>query len=177
MDVLSSELSLLASLLSTPDLDTKEAILELVAYYPWLQPAAQELEQLPVEVWQAEYKRLFTEHNVLSSFTNDMAYFNTKYYKLPLQNLKRMYKRMGLRLTDTSSDYLSILLECVAYLNSNPTHGKEFWDELWHEHLAYWIPGFCQKLQRESRLIFYRVIANRLYILLPKMQRMAAAAA
>jgi TorA maturation chaperone TorD len=178
MDALSNELSLLASLLSAPNLETKEAVLELAMYYPWLQPAVEELEKLPINVWQAEHDRLFADHAVTHPFmSHRMAYFSKRPHGLPLQALKHLYKRMGMGFTDVSLDYLGTLLECAAYLNSNPSLGKEFWAELWHEHLAYWIPGFCRELQHESRLALYRVVAERLCVLFPQVQHLATAAA
>jgi TorA maturation chaperone TorD len=178
MDALSSELSLLASLLSAPDLETKEAVLELAVHYPWLQPAAKELEQLPVNVWQAEHNRLFADRAISPAIAlHGKTHFSEYPRGLPLQSLKHLYQRMGMGFADISLDYLGTLLECAAYLNANPTLGKEFWDELWHEHLACWIPGFCRELKRKSRLALYRVVADRLCLLFPEVQYLATTAA
>jgi TorA maturation chaperone TorD len=172
MDTLSNELSLLASLLDSPDVDTKEALLELAAHYPWLQPAVNELEHIPVDMWQAEHDRLFpkNEHTNVVSIS---VQANTNQI-LPLQTLKQLCKRMGIRLI-ASTDYLGMVLECVAHLNANPALGKVFWSELWHEHLSCWVPGFCSELKHKSRLALYRIIAERLCELFPQVQLLAAA--
>lgn len=175
MDTLSSELNLLASLLNAPDVNTKEAVLELAAHYPWLQPAADELAKLPVDVWQAEHSRLFYGSRRIdhSSVSGLLSQYQSN---LPLQTLRQLGKRMGMGLADVSLDYLGILLECTAYLYANPTVGKIFWPELWYEHFAYWIPDFCNELKCKSQLTLYRVIAERLCELFPQVQLMAIAA-
>lgn len=161
MDTLSSELSLIASLLDVPDVDTKEAVLELAVHYPWLQPAADELAKLPVDVWQAEHNRLFS---------------NNGYANVPIGyvQLRLLCKRMGMGLINASADYLGVLLECAAHLHANPALGKIFWPELWHEHIACWIPGLCSELKHKSRLALYRIIAERLCELFPHVQFLVA---
>lgn len=175
MDDLSNELSLLASLLEAPDIDTKEAVLELAVHYQWLQPAAEELENLSVDAWKAEHNRLFAN----CTFNTPCPQYGFKHdhsahpQGLPLQPLKQLYKRMGLGFINASADYLGILLECASHLNSNPALGRVFWSELWHEHLASSIPGFCNILKFESQLTLYHIVAERLCILFPRVQSLA----
>lgn len=176
MDTLSNELNLLASLLNAPDLCTKEAVLELAEHYPWLKPATEELEKLPVDVWQAEHKRLFLDC-AFALQPCDFKQLTRRPHGPPLKTLQQLYKRMGLGFAETSADYFGTLLECAAYLNANPNLGKIYWSELWHDHLACWIPGFCKELKAESRLAIYRVIAERLNMLFPQVQQLAKAAA
>lgn len=174
---LSNELNILASLLNTPDLNTKEAVLELANHYQWLKPAAAELEQLPVAVWCAEHNRLFVDDGTANSLiSRDGLSAGKRLQNVPLQTLKQLYKRMGLGLLDASADYLATLLECTVYLYANPALGKTFWPELWYEHLAYWGPGFCHRLKCESRLALYRIVAERLCMLFPEVQCLATAA-
>jgi len=178
MDNLSSELRILASLLGVPDPDAKEAVLELAVHYDWLQPAAQELEQLPLEEWQAEHTRLFVSgYPTTPCPPFESAYLGGRMYGPQTQVLKQLYKRMGMYPSGASADYLGTLLECAAYLNTNPAVGKVFWSELWHEHLARWVPRFCRELQLESRLMLYRSIAERLCILFPEVEHVMAAVA
>lgn len=180
MDDLSNELNLLASLLEVPDINTKEAVLELAIHYPWLLPAVEELEKLPVDAWKAEHSRLFTNSafNTAYAQQHNFAHHRVVHnpHSLPLQPLKQLYKRMGLGFISASAYYLSILLECTSHLNANPAVGKVFWSELWHEHLSCSIPSFCSILMQESRLALYRIIAERLCVLFPKMQHLATIA-
>lgn len=174
MDTLTSELNLLASLLNAPDIDTKEAVLELAAYYPWLQPAADELAQLSVDAWRDEHSRLFHGYDN-TDHSHNCGLLNLYRNSLPLQTLKQLGKRMGMGIIDMSADYLEVLLECTAHLQANPALGKVFWSELWHEHFAHWIPDFCNELKRKSQLVLYRIIAERLYELFPQVQLLATA--
>jgi TorA maturation chaperone TorD len=178
MDKLSSELRILASLLGAPDPDAKEAVLELAAHYDWLQPAARELEQLPLEEWQAEHTRLFVSgYPTTPCPPFESAYLSGRLYGPQTQALKQLYKRMGMYPSGAPADYLGTLLECAAHLNADPMLGKVFWSELWNDHLARWVPRFCRELQIESRLALYRIVAERLCELFPEVQNIIAAVA
>jgi TorA maturation chaperone TorD len=178
MDNLSIELRILASLLGAPDLDAKEAVLELAAHYSWLEPAARELDALPLDEWQAEHTRLFISgYPTTPCPPFESAYLSGRLYGPQTQALRQLYRRMGMYPTGASADYLGTLLECAAHLNSEPTAGKIFWHELWDEHLARWVPRFCRELQIESRLALYRIVAERLCVLFPEVQNAMAAVA
>jgi putative dimethyl sulfoxide reductase chaperone len=180
MDGLSIELRILASLLGAPDLDAKEAVLELATHYDWLQPAAQELAQLPLDEWQAEHTRLFVSgYPTTPCPPFESAYLSGRLYGPQTQAIKQLYKRMGMdaRASGVPDDYLGTLLECAAHLNSDPAAGRVFWHELWNEHLTRWVPRFCRELQIESRLELYRMVAERLCILFPEVQNAMTAVA
>jgi TorA maturation chaperone TorD len=54
-------------------------------------------------------------------------------------------------------------MECAAYLLEQPCdHSKALLQELWHEHLVSWVPGFSAALQAESRLQFYQALGSQL---------------
>lgn len=178
MDALSSELKILASLLGAPDLDAKEVVGELAVHYVWLQPAAEELEQLPLEEWQAEHTRLFvTGYPTTPCPPFESAYLSGRLYGPQTQSLKQLYKRMDMHPSGAPADYLGTLLECAAYLKANPAAEKVFWFELWNEHLARWVPRFCRELQKESQLALYRIVAERLCVLFPEVRDSMAAVA
>jgi putative dimethyl sulfoxide reductase chaperone len=178
MENLSGELRILASLLGAPDADAREAVVELAAHYDWLRPAAQELQGLALEEWRAEYARLFASGHPSSPCPPfESAYLSRRLPEPQTQALKQLYKRMGLRTDGVQADYLGSLLECAAYLNTDPAAGKAFWGELWEGHLTCWVPRFCRELEMESRLLLYRIVARRLRELFPAVREVMSAVA
>ncbi len=169
---LSTDLRILASLLGAPDMDAKEAVHELAAHYAWLQPAADELAHLSLAEWQAEHTRLF-----VTGYPNtpcppfESAYLAGRMQGPQTRELKELYKRMGM-IPDggAPADYLGTMLECAAYLKSDPEAAKLYWNELWNRHLGRWVPRFCSELRHESRMTLYRVIAERLCVLFPEVR-------
>jgi len=178
MDTLSTELRILASLLGAPDMDAKEAVQELAAHYSWLQPAADELEALPLGEWQAEHTRLFISGSPTPPCPPyESVYLSGRKHGPQEQALKDLYRRINLSASGMPADYLGTLLECMAQLNAEPEIGKAYWSELWDGHLARWVPRFCRELGMESRLSLYRIVAKRLCELFPEVQNTMVAAA
>lgn len=178
MDTLSTELRILASLLGAPDMDAKEAVLELAAHYGWLQPAADELKELPMGEWQAEHTRLFISgYPTTPCPPFESAYLSGRMHGPQERALKDLYRRLNLSASGAPADYLGTLLECAAHLSSDPETGRVYWSELWNGHLALWVPRFCRELQTESRLALYRIVAERLCVLFPEVQHTLCAVA
>lgn len=172
MDSLGTELRILASLLGTPDLDAKEAVLELAAHYEWLEPAAKELEAMPLDEWQAEHKRLFISGCPTAPCPlYESAYLGGRMRNHQNHSLKSLYSRMGMMPADTPPDHLGTMLECASLINTDPEVGKTYWPELWNGHLARWVPRFCSRLKAESRIKLYRVLAERLCVLFPEVEQ------
>ncbi len=174
MENLSVELRILASLLVSPDLDAREAVLELAAHYSWLEPAARELESIPMEEWQAEFARLFASDSPCPPF--ESVYLSGRMHGPQEQALRDLYRRLGMMPTGAPADYLGTLLECAAMVNANPEVGKDYWSELWDGHLLRWVPLFCSQLRRESHMTLYRVVAERLCVLFPELRQAVAVA-
>lgn len=171
MDTLSTELRILSSLLGAPDLDAKEAVQELAAHYSWLQPAADELEKLPLGEWQAEHTRLFISgYPTTPCPPFESAYLSGRMHGPQEQALKNLYRRMKLSASGAPADYLGTLLECAAHLSAEPETGRAYWSELWDGHLGRWVPRFCRELRVESKVALYRIVAERLCELFPEVQ-------
>ena len=178
MDTLSTELRILASLLDAPDMDAKEAVLELAAYYDWLKPAAEELEKLSLGEWQAEHTRLFISgYPATPCPPFESVYLSGRMHGPQERSLKDLYRRLDLSASGVPADYLGTLLECAAHLSADPENGKPFWSELWDGHLGLWVPRFCRELQEESRLVLYRIVAERLCVLFPEVRQTMTAVA
>jgi TorA maturation chaperone TorD len=178
MNKLSTELRILASLLGAPDMDAKEAVQELAAHYAWLKPAAEELHETPLEVWQAEHTRLFVSgYPTTPCPPFESAYLSGRMYGPQERKLKDLYKRMGMMSSDAPADYLGTMLECLALLNAEPDVGRAFWSELWDRHLGRWVPRFCRELQAESKMVLYRIVAERLCVLFPEVKHTMTAVA
>jgi TorA maturation chaperone TorD len=172
MDTLSTELRILASLLGAPDMDAKEAVQELSAYYGWLRPAAEELDTLPLGEWQAEHTRLFISgYPTTPCPPFESAYLSGRMYGPQAQALKDLYRRLNLSASGAPADYLGTLLECAAHLSAEPETGRTYWSELWDGHLALWVPRFCRELQAESRMALYRILGRRLCELFPEVHQ------
>jgi TorA maturation chaperone TorD len=171
MDKLSTELRILASLLDPPDMDAKEAVQELSEHYRWLQPVADELDKVSIQSWRAEHRRLFEDGGrVCLCPPFESAYVHGPMHRQQTQSLKQLYYRVGMSFTGTRPDYLGNLLECMAHLSANRALGKVYWSELWNRHLSRWVPRFCRTLRAESRMVLYRVIADRLCDLFPEVR-------
>jgi TorA maturation chaperone TorD len=174
MNNLSTELRILASLLDSPDQDAKEAVQELAAHYDWLRPAAEELEFMILEDWLAEHQRLFCGESPCPPF--ESVYLNGRMHGPQEHALRDLYRRLGMTPSPAPADYLGTLLECAAMVNANPEVGKNYWSELWDRHLRRWVPRFCNELRHESRMILYRVVAERLCVLVPELRQTVAVA-
>jgi TorA maturation chaperone TorD len=171
METLSTELRILASLLGAPDMDAKEALEELAVHYEWLRPAAAELDGLSLEEWQAEHSRLFVKGDPCTPCPPfESAYLSGGVPGRGVRELKDLYFRLGITADGAPADYLGTILECAAHLNAEPQVGRSYWSGLWDHHLVRWVPRFCRELQRESRIVLYRTIAERLCVLFPEMQ-------
>jgi len=174
MENLSTELRILASLLDSPDENVKEAVLELAVHYPWLEPAAQELESMPLETWQAEHARLFAFESPCPPY--ESVYMDGRMHGPQEEELRRLYRRLGVTHNGAPEDYLGTLLECAAMVNSKPEVGRDYWSELWDGHLRQWVPRFCFELRHHSRMALYRVVAERLCVLFPELRQAVAVA-
>ena len=105
MDTLSTELRILASLLGAPDMDAKEAVQELAAHYSWLQPAADELEALPLGEWQAEHTRLFISGSPTPPCPPyESVYLSGRKHGPQEQALKDLYRRINLSASGMPAD-------------------------------------------------------------------------
>jgi len=174
MDSLSTELRLLASLLARPDADTKEVVAELAVHYDWLQPAARELESMNLDAWRAEYARLFEGESPCPPY--ESAYLSGRMHGPQEAELRRLYQRIGTSHAGAPEDYIGTLLECAAVVNTAPDVGKDYWSELWDGHLRQWVPRFCYELRHHSRMVLYRVVAERLCVLFPELRQSVAVA-
>jgi TorA maturation chaperone TorD len=178
MDIQSTELNILASLLGNPDMDAKEAVRDLADHYEWLAPAVEELDKLSLEEWQAEHARLFiTGYPTTPCPPFESAYLQGRMRGHAVDALVDLYHRIGMASTGAPADYLGTLLECAAYLKSEPKAASIFWSELWSGHLGRWAPKFCRDLKRHARLKLYRIVAERLCLLFPEMRLALSAVA
>lgn len=163
MDSLSDELRMLASLLGAPESDAVAAVAGLAEQHPWLRRAADELQSLPLGEWQAEHTRLFISgYPTTPCPPFESAYLSGRLQGPQVETLGDLYRRLGLVADGASPDFLGTLLECAALVKADPRLEEAFWAELWDEHLARWLPRFCQDLQLESSLELYRALAQRL---------------
>jgi TorA maturation chaperone TorD len=162
------ELRAVAALLGVPDGDAREAVADLARRFPWLDPAARELQTLPLEQWQAEHTRLFvTGFPVTPCPPFESAYREGRLFGAAVDELEDFYARLGRVSIGAPADYLGTLLECAAWLEADPDSRPVYRDELWRGHLAHWLPRFCADLDRHSRLRLYRAVADWLRALSP----------
>jgi TorA maturation chaperone TorD len=152
-------------------MDAKEAVQELAVHYAWLKPAADELDLLGLERWQSEHRRLLGRGDAASLCPPyESAYLDGGQHSLRMKSLKCLYRRTGMVPFGAPADYLGTLLECAADLTSDAAARRDLWLELWQGHLASWVPRFCRDLRAHTRMILFRVVAERLATLFPEVR-------
>lgn len=157
----------LATLLAMPEADAIDALRDMHDQAPWLESSLPELEQLPLEHWQAEYTRLFiTAYPKIPCPPYGSAYRQGTMGGTVARELVQLYRRAGLQPTDIPSDYLGTMLECAAYLQDQ---GMEaLLEELVDGHMKPWVPRFARDLQNQTRLDLYRVLGKQIENLFPE---------
>jgi len=147
--------------------DALEALRDAQDQAPWLQSSLPELEQLPLEHWQAEHTRLF-----ISAYPStpcppyESAYRHGTMGGPAAGDLAGLYRRAGLQATDVPPDYLGTMLECAAYLMEQRM--DELLRELTDEHLGLWVTRFANDLQSHAKLTLYRSLSRQIERLLPE---------
>ena len=157
-------LRLLSGLLASPGSDSLAVLRELAGEHAWLGEPVAELEQTPLEEWQAEHGRLFISgHPKTVCPPFESAFLGGAMFGDACDQLGDLYRRVGLQAEGLPPDYLGTLLECAAYLLEQPCgHSEELLKELWREHVATWVPRYGAVLQQESQLQLYRQLGQRL---------------
>lgn len=145
-----------------PEGDALDVLRDMLSEAPWLAAALPELEQIPLDRWQAEHTRLFVNGYPKTPCPPfESAYRQGQMGGTTVGDLEGLYRRAGLAATEASADYLGTLLECTAYLQDREGMG-DLLEELREEHLARWVPRFAQDLQEHARLRLYRLVGERL---------------
>ena len=157
-------LRLLSGLPASPGDESLDVLRELSAEHVWLRPAVAELEQTPLQEWQAEHARLFISgHPKTVCPPFESAFLSGAMFGTACDQLADLYRRAGLQAEDLPPDYLGTELECAAYLGEQScNHSSELLHELWQQHLSGWLPRFGSTLQQESRLLLYRLLGQKL---------------
>jgi putative dimethyl sulfoxide reductase chaperone len=162
-----NQLRVLSALLAMPEDDALDALRDMRPRYPWLESALLELEQLPLEHWQAEHTRLF-----ISAYPStpcppyESVYRQGTMGGTATGELAELYGRAGLQAKDVRADYLGTMLECAAYMTERGM--VDLLRELAEEHLRLWIPRFANDLQTHARLDLYRSLGEQILALFPE---------
>jgi len=154
-------LRILAALLAMPADDALDALRNMQDQAPWLASSLPELENTPLEHWQAEHTRLFvTGYPKTPCPPYESAYRQGTMVGTAFADLAGLYRRAGLRATEVPPDYLGTMLECAAYLQDQGM--DELLRELVEEHMRRWVPRFAQDLRDQALLGLYRDLGERL---------------
>lgn len=160
----SAELRLLGGLLAAPGAESLGVLRGLAQDKAWLQPALEELADLPLEEWQAEHARLFIcghPRTVCPPF--ESARLNGMMPGPATAQLAEFYRRAGLEPDGVPADYLGTMLECAAFLAEQDCgRSAKLAAELWQEHFSRWLPDYGAQLAEESRFLLYRQLGTRL---------------
>ncbi len=160
--MVSRRLRTLALLLAHPGEDSLEGLVELAGSETWLQPAVTELQQVPLDIWQAEHTRLFINgYPGTVSPPFESAYRHGQFGGSAIVELRDLYLEAELGPTGVPTDYLGTELEFAAWLVDTGDPLGLF-PILWKEHLALWLPGFCSDLAKGARLLLYKSLAAEL---------------
>ncbi|MDD5242342.1 MAG: molecular chaperone TorD family protein [Sulfuricella sp.] len=157
-------LRLLSGLLASPSIESLGVLRELAGEHAWLGEPIVELEQMPLEEWQAEHARLLISgHPKTVCPPFESAFLSGAMFGAACDRIGDLYRRAGLQAEGAPPDYLGTLLECAAWLmEQDCDHGNTLLQELWSEHLAAWAPQFGTVLQTESGLQLYRQLGRQL---------------
>jgi TorA maturation chaperone TorD len=148
-----------------PECDALDVLRDMLAQAPWLRSSLPELEQTPLEHWQAEHTRLF-----ISAFPKtpcppyESAYRQGTMGGSVAADLADLYRRAGLRASEVPADYLGTMLEFAAFLMEQGM--DDLLRELTDEHLRLWVPRFARDLQDQARLDLYRALGAHIEKLL-----------
>jgi TorA maturation chaperone TorD len=133
------------------------------------QQIRQQAQSLNLDVWAAEYKRLF-EANVACPINE--SGFIRRDKGVILADIARFYRAFGFELTRNASekvDHLTAELEFVAMLlvmlaqdqgATRTTH--DALGSFSFDHLGEWLPTFCERLTETSSLQIYQQMAKLL---------------
>jgi TorA maturation chaperone TorD len=133
------------------------------------QQIRQQAQSLNLDVWAAEYKRLF-EANVACPINE--SGFIRRDKGVILTDIARFYRAFGFELTRNASekvDHLTAELEFVAMLlvmlaqdqgATRTTH--DALGSFSFDHLGEWLPTFCERLTETSSLQIYQQMAKLL---------------
>ncbi len=167
----SQMLQLLAMLLGMPERDSLPILQEMLPGHDWLGPAVDELEQTPLEQWQAEHTRLFINGYPKTPCAPFESIYRHEQMDGPAcDELKRLYNRAGVSPTDDlPADYLGTMLAFAAWLleRGTPEAALQL-RELQQKHLVSWLPEFSERLTRIARLRLYRSMGEKLHQWIPE---------
>lgn len=145
-----------------PEDDALDVLKDMLPSAPWLASSLPELEQIPLDHWQAEYTRLFVSGYPKTPCPPfESAYRQGTMGGTTAGDLGSLYRRADLQATEVPADYLGTQLEFAAYLLER-SDGKELLLELTRDHLAHWLPRFAQDLQAHSQVELYRSLGVQL---------------
>lgn len=161
-----TQLRIFASLLALPEGDAIDAVRDMQRLAPWLKPCLAELEQTPLEHWQAEHTRLLISGYPKTTCPPfQSAYLQGAMGGTSASDLEGLYRRAGLQTADVPADYLGTMLECAAYLQEQGM--DDLLRELAQEHMERWVPRFARDLTQNAELGLYRLLGAQLGCLFP----------
>lgn len=162
-----NRLRTLAALLALPEDDALDLLRDMRSQLPWLESCLPELEQLPLEHWQAEHTRLFiSAYPKVPCPPYESVYRQGIMKGVSASELADLYRRAGLRAVDVPADYLGTMLDCAAYLKE--TGMNDLFEELVEEHFMLWVPSFARDLVDHAELDFYRTLGEQIGALVPE---------
>ena len=121
--------------------------------------AMEELHTLPPQEFQAEHTRLF-----INSFpTIPTSPYESAYREMLLmgdyaEEVGKYYSLYNLEVPEDLPDHISYELDFMRFLLEEGD--IELAREFFEEHILQWVPDFASDLKNESRLKFYRFVAN-----------------
>jgi len=159
-------LQLSAMLLGMPDENSLPILRELALEHSWLESPVDQLQEIPLEEWQAEHTRLF-----INGYPNtpcapfESIYRHGRMEGPACDELVRLYTDAGISASDDiPADYLGTMLEFAAMLLERETPEANLQlTALREKHLTSWLPQFSERLLQETRLKLYRSLGEKLH--------------
>lgn len=138
--------------LAEPTEESLSVLREQPCQRPWLGAAIEEIQGLPLDLWQGEHTRLFTFPALCPPFAS--AYLEGGMAGNRMDTLADLYAEYGLEATGLPDDYLGTICEFGAFLHEEGD--RDGLTRLWEEGLKDWLSRFATHLCHRSELRFYR---------------------
>ena len=121
--------------------------------------AIEELRTLPPQELQAEHTRLFiNSYPTLPTPPYESAYREMLLMGDYAEEVGKYYSLYNLEVPEDLPDHISYELDFMRFLLEEGD--TELAREFFEEHIFQWVPDFVSDLRNESRLKFYKFVAN-----------------
>jgi TorA maturation chaperone TorD len=158
------ELDILSALLAEPCEESLATLEELAPQLPWLSAEALiQLQQTPLEHWQAEHTRLFVSgHPKTPCMPFESVWTEGQMMGETVLRMSQWYGDAGFKVeAELPTDFLGTELQFLAFMIEHHREAEEQIADLLLS-LQAWIPKFATAVKIHTDLLLYKDWAKRL---------------